>query len=233
MSGRLFLKTGIAAALLAVAIPVAAQGPQGPPRGQRGYLIGFGGAAATEITSPYFGGAVGVNVTPDLQLFAEISRTQDLQPNFLRQDLTTANTAGSAELGGPLVMTAKVPTNFYTGGIRYLVPLNGPARPYIAASGGVAHMSPEPRILALGLDLTSQMVSEQPFQSAFRENTRPMASIGGGVAVTVGRYVTFDIGYKFSSIFIQTDYLQDLATSPDSHKRIDTHRAYAGLGFAF
>ena len=68
----------------------------------------------------------------------------------------------------------------------------------------------------------------------FREDTRPMASFGGGVTVDVLRHLTLDIGYRYSGIFIKTDYQQlPVPVSPHSHTRIDTHRLFAGAGFRF
>ena len=56
----------------------------------------------------------------------------------------------------------------------------------------------------------------------------------GGVTVDVLRHLTLDIGYRYSGIFIKTDYQQlPVPVSPHSHTRIDTHRLFAGAGFRF
>ena len=228
MSSWNVLKTGIVIASLAVALPAAAQ----TAPANHGYVVGFGGGTSTEIVSANFGGNVGINVARDLVIFAEVSRTIDLQPKFTREDLALVD-AAFAELGVPSSSTVKVPANFYTGGVRYMIPMTRPVRPYIAASGGVAHMSPKPNFSVLGFNLTNDMMSENTVHTSFRENTRPLASLGAGVTVTVVKHLQFDAGYKFSRIFVQTDFLQDYLASPTRHDRIDTHRAYAGLGVAF
>lgn len=236
MSGRFALKSGIAVAIVAIALPVRAQSQ---PPSPRGYLVGFGGAASTQVTSPFFGGTVGVNLTPDLQITAEISRAQDVLSKFTKEDLATLDREGSAEMGVPFASSVKMPTNFYTGGIRYLLPIGGPARPYVAASGGAAHMSPAPSYRLNGIDVTSVISTEMTSLIDFREETRPMASLAGGVAFTVAKHLAFDLGYRYSTIFIHSDYLQHTALvrqnidSPTTHTRLDTHRVYAGVGWAF
>jgi opacity protein-like surface antigen len=230
MTGGYVLRSGIAVALLAIALPV--QGQTQPPA-QRGYLVGFGGAASTEVTSPYFGGSFGMNLTRDLQVTLEISRAQDVYADFTKTDLGIVDRQVSATVGLPWTSSVKMPTNFYTGGLRYLLPISGPARPYVAGSGGVAHMSPQTTFTLSGIDVSGAMAEEQVIQTIFREETRPVATLTGGVAFTVARHLTFDLGYRYSRIFINTDYLQDFAASPTSHSGINVHRVFAGAGFTF
>jgi hypothetical protein len=54
----------------------------------------------------------------------------------------------------------------------------------------------------------------------------------GGLAVNAARHMTFDVGYKYSAIAIDTDYLQSGA-SPRSHTRINAHKMHAGIGVTF
>ena len=230
MSGRFVLKYGIAVALLAIALPLHAQ-PPAPT--QHGYLVGFGGAASTQVTSPYFGGSLGVNLTQDLQLTFEMSRAQDMLADFTKEDLGIVDREVSALAGMPWTSSVKMPTNFYTGGLRYLLPVGGPARPYVAASGGVAHMSPKATFTLNGIDVTTPMFEQNLIKTTFREETRPLASLSGGVAFKVAPHLTFDLGYRYSRIFIHTDYLQDYETSPHNHTAIQAHRVFAGVGVTF
>jgi opacity protein-like surface antigen len=227
MSARSLFRGGLAAAFLIASLPAAAQEPQ------RGYVVGFGGVGATEVTSPYFGGSVGFNVTPDLIITAEVSRSQDVLSNFTKEDLGLAAQSASNEIGLPFSTKVKMPTNFVTGGVRYLIPVSWMARPYVSATAGIAHMTPQPTFTLAGVDVTSISMQQEPLKTAFRNETRPMATVGGGLAVTVARHVTFDVGYLFSGIFINTDYLQDFEVSPHSHSQIYTHRGYVGAGFRF
>ena len=203
---------------------------------QRGYLTGFGGAAATtENTSPFFGGSLGFDVTRNLQITADFGRIQDVTAHFTREDLALVDQGVRAELGVPSSSTVEMPTNYLSGGMRFRFANDRKVQPYLLAHAGIAHMSPKPTFTAAGFDLTSEVLNadDQFVGHIFREETRPMATLGGGVTATLSRHVQVDVGYKYSGIFIKTDYLQDYNVSPHSHARIDTHRVYAGLGLTF
>ncbi|MGE5244215.1 MAG: outer membrane beta-barrel protein [Betaproteobacteria bacterium] len=217
--------TGMAAALLAVvAMPAAAQ----PPPEQRGYVLGFGGATFTEVNSGLFGAAVGVNLGRNVQVFGEIARMQDIQADFSRADLTALEDA----TGGALAVSARVPAFYGVGGVRVLMPATRNLRPYVLGSAGVAHVMPEPSFVVQGVDVTSTVMQEQVFQTSFKTANRPIASAGAGVSVEVVRHVVLDVGYKYSRIFIQQDYLQDPA-SPTKHNGVNVHRVYVGAGYSF
>jgi hypothetical protein len=97
----------------------------------------------------------------------------------------------------------------------------------------MANMRPRPKFMLAGFDVTSLQLEEPMLRSIFRNETRPMAAAGAGVAVELGPHVTFDVGYRYSAILIDRQYLQDYAVSPHSHYRIDVHRTQFGVGFAF
>ena len=214
--------------LALVSLPAAAQAP---PQ-QRGYVVGIGGLGATNVSSPVFGASGGFNVTPDLQITVDAGRMQDVQANFTHDDLVTLDSLVTAATGVPFSTALKMPTNYYTGGVRYLFPVRGAIRPYASGSAGVAHMSPALSYSMYGIDVTGLMETAlgDSLSATFGEQTRPMASFGGGVVVTVVRHLTFDVGYKYSAIFIKSDYLQ---LTGDSHKQLHTQRVVTGVGVTF
>src|SRR5262249_25940963 len=55
-------------------------------------------------------------------------------------DLAALDSQVTAVAGFPFTTTIKVPTNYFTGGVRYLMPFGSAVRPYLAGSAGVAHM---------------------------------------------------------------------------------------------
>jgi opacity protein-like surface antigen len=224
----------LAAFMMLVSFPAAAQGPVPP---QHGYVVGVGGLSATQVNSPFFGASAGFNLTPDLLLTVDVGRMQDVQADFTKEDLASLDQGMTAGLGFPFTSTIKMPTNYFTGGVRYILPLRSTIRPYVSGSGGIAHMSPEINFAALGLDMTGILQSDpelQPYLATpFREETRPMATVGTGVVFTVVRHLTFDIGYKYSGIFVNKDYMQLNGISPHNHDMINTHRIYTGVGVTF
>jgi opacity protein-like surface antigen len=241
--------SGLVLALL-VSVPVG--GSAQSRTSEHGFAIGLGGATSTEVTAPFFGASAGFNVANHLQITADVGRMQDVLADFTNQDLTsterTVNALYYTPYGASMSASVKMPTNYVTGGIRVPFVMRNNVRPYVALSGGLAHMSPAPSI-KITYAATTQDITDEVMQNsragcawtesavcatpALREETRPMASAGAGLAVLVARHLTFDFGYKYSGIFIQRDYLQDVAGSPHDHKRIDMHRFYAGAGVAF
>ena len=229
MSGSRFLKGTLALVLVALwVVPASAQ----TATDQRGYVVGFGGGSATEVTSAFFGGGVGFNVTPNLQITADFGRMQDVEAPFTREDLAVVD-GSLAELGVTSSWTVKMPTNYLTGGLRFRFGSNWPVQPYLVAHAGIAHMSPSPSFTIEGVDITSMLMEEPYFQGTFREETSPMATFGGGVTARLARWIQVDFGYKYSGIFINENFMQDYEASPHSHSRIDTHRFYGGFGLAF
>jgi opacity protein-like surface antigen len=196
-----------------------------------GYVIGIGGSTTTVVTSPFFGGAVGLNVTRDLLVTGEVGRMQNLYADFTRDDLRALE-QGFTEQGLPFTANFEMSTVYAMGGVRWVVPTSYTARPYLNASVGIARLDPKPGFIASGVDITSIAMQDPTFKTAFEKQNRPLASFGGGVSVPIAKHFTADVGYRYSRIFLDTNYLQDVA-SPHSHKGFDVHRVYAGAGFAF
>jgi opacity protein-like surface antigen len=228
MASRHSVPAALASVLaLLLAAPAAAQTDE-----PRGFVVGHGGASLTESTSPIFGGAVGVNLSRHIQITGEVGRMQNVFPTFTRTDLLVAVSDAAAE-GIRFDATSRMPTVYGMAGIRVLGPGTRYVRPYVLASGGVAHLTPKPTFKIEGLDVTDLTLKEVPeIRNVFRNENRPMASVGGGFSITVVRHVAFDMGYKYSEIFITKDYLQ-AEDSPHQHHRIDVHRFYFGAGYAF
>lgn len=220
-----FVLTAALAFALALASTVAAQ------TRDHGYVIGIGGSTTTVVTSPFFGGAVGLNVTRDLLVTGEVGRMQNLYADFTRDDLRALEQA-FAEEGIPFNANFEMSSVYAMGGVRWVVPTNYTARPYLTASAGIARLNPKPGFALAGIDITSLVMQEPDLKTVFEKQNRPLASFGGGVSVPFAKHFTADVGYRYSRIFLDTSYLQ-AGSSPHSHKGFDVQRVYAGAGFTF
>jgi opacity protein-like surface antigen len=219
--------------LAAIAAPAAAQvNDQGLRQVERGYLIGFGGPASTVVTSPFFGVSGGVNVSRNVQIFGEIGRMQDLQAYFTRDDIAANEAEFLSSEGVPLKIGFEMPTVFTSGGVRIVMANTYRVHPYVSGGAGVARLAPKPSFVVAGVDMTSVMLQDNELSKVFETQVRPMAVVGGGVAFDVVKHFTVHAGYRYSRIFVDTNYLQDSA-SPHTHKGFNVHRVYAGAGFAF
>lgn len=227
MSRKSVLAAVAASLATLIAMPAAAQTP--PP--DRAYVMGFGGAAMSTINAGLFGGSAGLTLGRDVQVFGEFGRMQDVLPGFTKEDLNVAVEAARAD-GSTFTWKSKVPTAYAIGGVRYLVPTGTIVRPYASVGAGVAHLMPSPTFVVDGLDITSAALQDPNMANMFKTDNRPLATVGAGITVNMVRHVKVDIGYKYSRIFVNTDYLQS-PDSPHQHKNVDVHRLQLGLGFTF
>ena len=216
----------VAALSLLISAPALAQ-----TQTERGYVLGFGGAAMSTTNAALFGGGVGVSLGRDVQAFGEFGRMQDVVAGFTSDDLKTAMNEARAD-GMTLVAKTTIPTAYALGGLRYLVPTGGIVRPYFSFAGGMAHMMPDPSFVLEGVDVTSLTLQDADMKHIFKTDNRPVAAVGAGVATMIAKHVKVDVGYKYSRIFVNTDYLQS-PDSPHQHKHVDVHRVQFGLGYAF
>jgi hypothetical protein len=229
MTSKRFGVAGLAAAALifATTAPAVAQ-----PAEERGFVTGTGGAAISVVNAGTFGASAGVKVAPNLLITGNVGRMQDVFANFTRDDMRTAEEQMLNEEGISLDLRVKMPTMYFTGGVRALLPAMGVVRPYFAGGGGIARLKPAPVFLVEGLDLTSVMLEDPELAPAFKKTNRPIANVGGGLTVTVVPHFVVDIGYEYSRIFIKETYLQS-TDSPHQHDGINVNRVYVGLGYAF
>jgi opacity protein-like surface antigen len=219
----------VAFAALAMAATASAQSTE------RGYVVGLGGAAITEVNSATYGGGVGINLTRNLQITGEVVRMQDILASFTRDDLRLLEQMILEEGGVSSSVTTKTRATYAMGGVRFVMPGNAPVTPYVTGTAGVAHLAPTlNKVLIEGIDFTSMVMQEPGVSDALRHDTRPVVGVGGGLTATVYRHFRVDVGYQYSRIFIAKDYLQaeaDLSTH--QHTGINVHRVQVGVGYAF
>jgi len=226
------LRYAVSAAIVgtALALTAAPASAQLSTR-ERGFAIGFGGATTTVVTSPFYGAAAGANITRHVQIVGEVGRMEDVFATFTRDDLQILR-QGMADEGVSLATGFNMPIAYTTGAVRVLIPTGTKARPFVSMGGGMAWLRPEPTFKVQGIDITDTLLTEPVFAKAFEKQTRPMATLGAGIAVDVVKHFTVQFGYRYSRVFVDKNYLQD-TESPHAHNGINLHRGYVGMGFAF
>jgi opacity protein-like surface antigen len=226
------LRYTVSAAIVGTALALAAA-PASAQMSTRehGFAIGFGGATSTVVTSPFYGAAAGANITRHVQIVGEVGRMENVFATFTRDDLQIFR-QGMADEGVSLATEFNMPILYTTGAVRVLIPTGTRARPFVSMGGGIAWLRPEPTFKVQGIDVTDAVMTEPVFAKAFEKQTRPIATAGAGVAVEVVKHFTVQLGYRYSRVFVDKNYLQDI-DSPHAHNGINLHRGYAGMGFAF
>jgi opacity protein-like surface antigen len=212
------------AAALAIVPSLAAAQPAGrsAPAADRGYIEAVAQSAFGNVTSQSFGGEAGYGLRPDLQIFVEGGVVRDTAPAALG--------AAAGQIAGYLAQAqsnvgyrVKQPATFGVAGVRYLIPVSTPrAQPYVLGGFGVAQVKHDVTFTIAGSDVTATLPQYGVTLGSdlSGSSTRPMLSLGGGVAVPVWQQIVLDLQFRYGRIFTE-----DAGTN--------VGRAGIGLGFRF
>jgi opacity protein-like surface antigen len=176
----------------------------------RGSVVGFGGLTINGATSQsLFGGGVGIDLTPNIQLVGEVGRISDVLPSTIDRliALTPVDLRVSAFYG--------------EGGVRFLTGARAPVRGYVETTAGFAHLATR----------FSGVEGVDPFVNAglaFFDRTSPMLGVGGGVQLQFGP-VLLDAGYRYKRI-LGNGTLDRVLTGGDN---INVNQVRMGVGFRF
>jgi opacity protein-like surface antigen len=199
---------------------VAAAQTAAPAPG-RFYAEGVAQSAFGNVTSQSFGGELGVTVGPELQVFVEAGQMRDVATSDLGSNAQTIAGALSQTQSG-VAFRIKEPVTFGVAGVKYAISAAGSFVPYIVAGLGVARIRKDVSFSVGGTDATGNMpqygvVLGTDLSGA---STRPMLSVGGGVAWPAWERLVVDFQYRFGRIFAQD-------------QGINTNRAGVGIGIRF
>jgi opacity protein-like surface antigen len=186
--------------------PAAAQGG--------GEIQGFGGVTVGTSTfgsalSPTFGGRVGVDLTPNIQLIGEAGRLADIKsPLYDLLDFTDLGLRVSALYG--------------EGGVRFVAAPHATVHPYGEATAGYARLS-------AGLSgLPGRADALVDAALGLVNSTRPILGVGAGI-VLQGGSVSVDIGYRYKKISAGSN----LASALNGGQDFLVNQVRVGVGFRF
>jgi len=219
----------IAAATFLITIQAASAFAQGIGVSPRAYVSAGGGIVATgDGTSGDAIGEAGVRISPNLFLFGNVGRFNNLASSSVQ---TAADGVASdfAAAGLNLNATSTVPAWYSLGGVRYVIPARARVSPYVFGGAGFAHLMPQDKFTYssgtllgaspnAGDDVTAQLVSLGEFTQPATSNAF-MFSTGGGVEIPVARSIGVDVGYRLSRIGGDTPFT--------------AHSFTAGVGYRF
>ena len=214
--------TLFAALVVAVAWPGVSAGQTYTGSSEsRGYVEAVAQSAFGNVTSQSFGGEAGITISPGIQIFVEGGQVRDA---------STTDLGGSAQvIAGFLSKTqsgvsfqVKEPITFGAGGIRYIFPVTSVLQPYVLGGGGAARIKKDAKFLVSGSDITSNLDQFGVVLGTdlSGSETKPLLTLGGGVAWPLWQRLVVDFQYRYSRVF---------ATG----QGINVNRAGVGLGVRF
>jgi opacity protein-like surface antigen len=188
----------------------------------KGYVQVVADAAFGNANSQAYGGEVGFTVMPNLQVFVEGGRVNNVAGATVgaaAQLIVTALAQTQSNVG----VSVKEPVTFGIAGVRYLIPVTGTKlQPYVMGGIGIAKVTQDVKFTVGGTDVTAglQQFGVQLGTDLSGDFTKAMLALGGGVAVPVWERVVLDVHYRYGRVF-----------APD--QGINVNRAGIGLGVRF
>jgi opacity protein-like surface antigen len=198
---------------------VAYAQPAGPAP-SKGYTEVVAQSAFGNVTSQSFGGEIGVTVLSRLQVFVDAGRVRDASPSDLG---TSAQTIAAflSQTQGNAAYRVKEPVTFGLAGVRYGIP-TGKVEPYLLGGGGVARVRKDVTFTLAGNDVTSSLQQYGVVLGGdlSGSETRPMLTVGGGVAWAASQHLIVDFQYRYGRVFA-------------SDRGLNVNRAGIGIGVRF
>jgi hypothetical protein len=180
-------------------------------------LDAFGALPTNQLSSfgdsgvPFdFGGRVGFEVLPGVQVMGEFGRLGNVMPDLIATGLgfTGLNLTASAFYG--------------EGGVRLLASPRSAVSPYVEGSAGVAHL----QLGVNGLGSATDAIVRAAL--SFVDTSDPIVGGGGGVLLHGGP-LQIDLGYRYKRILAGST-LSSILSAGD---QLDVHQLRFGVGLRF
>jgi opacity protein-like surface antigen len=186
------------------------------------YVQAVGDAAFGNANSQAYGGEVGFTVMPNVQVFVEGGRINNVAGASVGAAAQLIVT-GLAQTQSNVGVSVKEPVTFGSAGVRYLIPVNGTKlQPYVMGGIGIAKVRNDVKFSVNGTDVTATLpqLGVQLGTDLSGDFTKALLTVGGGVAVPVWQRLVLDLHYRYGRIF-----------APE--QGINVSRAGIGLGVRF
>jgi hypothetical protein len=206
------MRYALTAALAALSIIAA------PGRVQAQTSIdGFGSLTMSRFSSlteggvPFdFGGRVGFEVAPGIQLLGEFGRVGNVLPEVVSLPLSF------------VPVDVRVSAFYGEGGVRLLAAPRSAVSPYVEGTAGVAHL----QLGVSGLGPTGDAIARAALN--FVDTREPIFGAGGGILFHGGP-LRFDVGYRYKRIM--TD--GGLGSILGAGQGLQAHQVRFGVGVGF
>ena len=180
-------------------------------------LDGFGALPMNQVSSladsgvPFdFGGRIGLEVVPGVQLMGEFGRLGNVMPEFIDTGLAFTR------------VDLKVSAFYGEGGVRLLAAPRSAVSPYVEGSAGIAHM----RFGINGLGSATDAAVRAALNIV---DTRDPIVGGGGGILLQGGPLQIDLGYRYKRVLADSR----LSTFISSGQKLDSQQIRFGVGVRF
>lgn len=192
---------------------VLVAGPANAQTDTHGFIEGSLGPTISNQASGSYGGQVGFDLTPNIQVVADVSYMHNILNSTLSTNVTAA-IGNYVPPGGQPASVIHEAGYSYSAGLRYIVP-RGQVKPYVQVRAGVMQLNLAIQDAA-GNDTTERYTANSlntngtttiaPLGNSFADAgdvsaTKFAAGFAGGVEVPVAGHLLVDLGYEYSRPF--------------------------------
>jgi opacity protein-like surface antigen len=192
------MKHAIAAALAWAAL----SGVASAQSVSKGYVEGVAQATFGNVTSQGYGAEAGFSLGINVQVFGEVMRVNDTATAGLAADAQLIATELARTQSG-VGFSAKQPTTFGAGGLRFVFPTTSKVEPYVLVGAGVAQVKKDVTYSVNGSDVTSNLAQYGIVLGTdlSGSESKLMLDLGAGVAVPVWSKLVIDFQYRYGRVF--------------------------------
>lgn len=216
------MRRQVSAVVLAACAFAGTAGAQtAPPPPNHGYVVGVAQSAFGNVTTQSYGAELGVTVAPNVQVFGEVGQIKTVASTSFTTAASTIAGALAQVQPAAVGFSAKQPVTFFGAGAKYLIPTTTPVKPYVLGGFGMAKVKNDVVFTLGGADAGSALAQYVTLGSDLSGDvTKPMLTLGGGVAIPVWQAIVLDLQYRYGRIFTE-------------EQAITTNRAGIGFGVRF
>jgi opacity protein-like surface antigen len=192
---KLFLPAVCLVVALAAPLPAAAQ--------DRGFVRAMVGATMVTESGVTFGAAAGMKLNPNLEIFGEFGRMQNVLPSSVLEEVERASALVVNPLGGKASSTASATASYGLLGVRRNVIKVGDAQVFVEGGAGAARVESELEALIRGSETLQGDISHLvsvPFTESSPQ-TKALATLGGGFGLDITQKIGVEMAYRYVRIF--------------------------------
>lgn len=192
---KLWIGMGLAA-VLAVPATAQAQDQKVVFRPMVGGVVGAGPGASV-------GAAISFKASDKLQIHGEFGRLNNILPKSVADQVEVVAALAANTLGGKHSASTSASANYGMIGIRHAMRDFSGANTFIEVGVGMANVKSKVDAVIRGSAAIQGSISNlvsTPFTKATPE-TKPMASVGGGVILGINKKMAVEVGARFLRIF--------------------------------
>jgi opacity protein-like surface antigen len=188
----------------------------------KGYVEGVAQSAFGNATSQSYGAEGGFALTPGLWIFVEGGQTRNVATEAIGTAAQQIASFLAETQPAAVAFQVKEPVTFAAVGLKYEMLVDGKAQPYVMVGGGVARVKQDVAFSVGGADVTGNLqqyfvVLGSDLSGTF---TKPMLTLGAGVAWPAWKRLVLDLQYRYGRIFADD-------------QGINVNRAGLGVGVRF